>query len=247
VPAGPTCLPADLGRGVWAGFTTRTGGVSASPYDTLNLADHVGDDPAATVANRTRLAASLGLAVDRLVFVRQVHGDGVLAVDGCASVAAAEADALVTAEPGLAVCVLVADCLPILLADPVAGVVAAAHAGRRGLVTGVVQRAVDQMERLGSSRERIAAAIGPAVCGRCYELPEEMARDVEAAVPESYTTTYAGTPAADLRAGATRLLRTLGVQAVQLVGGCTVEEPQRYFSHRRDGATGRLAGVILRR
>jgi len=228
--------------GVRAGFTTRAGGVSTGPYAEADLARHVGDDDADVTANRRRLEAWAGAPV---TFAHQVHGRSALVLDAApAEPDPGGHDALVTAIPGLGVAVLVADCLPVLLADQDAGVVGAVHAGRPGLVAGVVASAVEAMAALGADPARTTAVLGPAVGGCCYELPAAMRADVEAAAPGSATTTTWGTPSVDLRAGATRQLERLGVRDVRSVGGCTVED-DRLFSYRRDGVTGRFAGVIV--
>ena len=181
------------------------------------------------------------LALDALVFADQVHGTSVAVVQAPRDEPVAGTDALVTTTPGLGLVVMAADCLPVLLADPAAGVVAAAHAGRAGLAAGVLQRTVGAMHDLGA--REISAVVGPAACGRCYELPDALAEEVGAAVPGSRSTTRAGTAAVDLTAGALRLLREAGVQA-SAAGGCTIEQPERFFSYRRDGRTGRHAGVV---
>jgi hypothetical protein len=142
--------------------------------------------------------------------------------------------------------VLAADCLPVLLADPHARVVGVAHAGRQGLAAGVLERTVGAMARLGADPSRVSAVVGPSVCGRCYEVPEEMARQVESAVPGSLSTSPTGTAALDLAAGARGMLTRLGVRSVEVVGGCT-RESDDYFSYRREGATGRFAGVVALR
>jgi len=237
VPAG---LPAPA-RGV---FTTRTGGTSTAPYDALDLALHVGDDPAAVAANRTLLADRAGLDAGALVFAEQVHGRRVAVVTGPATQPHPGVDALVTATPGLGLVVLAADCLPVLLADPAAGVVAAAHAGRQGLAGGVLQATLAAMAELGATPAGTSAVLGPAACGACYELPDALADEVAAAVPGSRTTTRAGTASIDLRAGARALLAAAGVARVQSVGGCTLEQPSRFYSYRRDGRTGRHAGLV---
>src|ERR687898_1921375 len=128
--------------------TDRRGGRSSSPYDSFNLGDHVGDDVADVAANRDRVARELGVPGDRLVWMNQVHGTGVAVVDGPQDGPVPATDALVTNVRGLVLCVLVADCVPILLADPVAGVVAAVHAGREGVRTGVVPATLAAMARL---------------------------------------------------------------------------------------------------
>jgi YfiH family protein len=184
--------------------TTRAGGVSAPPFDTFNLGDHVGDDPAAVAANRARLAAAIGLGADRLVWMNQAHGDRVEVVDEPQRAAVGGGvgtDALVTATPRLALAVVTADCVPVLMADARAGVVAAVHAGRVGAQRGVVVRAVEAMLALGAQAADISVLLGPAVSGRNYEVPAAMADEVEAALPGCRTTTAAGTPGLDLRAG----------------------------------------------
>ena len=223
--------------------TTRAGGVSAPPFDTFNLGDHVGDDPAAVAANRARLAAAIGLPRERLVWMHQVHGDRVEVVDGPRATALGDTDGLVTGTARLALVVLTADCVPVLMADARAGVAAAVHAGRVGAQRGVVARAVEAMLTLGAQAGDISALLGPAVSGRNYEVPAEMADEVEAALPGSRATTSAGTPGLDLRAGIACQLRDLGVTSIDVDPRCTVADPT-LFSHRRNAPTGRLASLV---
>ncbi len=223
--------------------TTRAGGVSAPPFDTFNLGDHVGDDPAAVAANRARLATAIGLPGERLVWMHQVHGDRVEVVDGPRGTAIDDTDGLVTGTARLALVVLTADCVPVLMADARAGVAAAVHAGRVGAQRGVVARAVEAMLTLGAQAGDISALLGPAVSGRNYEVPAEMADEVEAALPGSRTTTSAGTPGLDLRAGIACQLRDLGVTSIDVDPRCTVADPT-LFSHRRNAPTGRLASLL---
>lgn len=223
--------------------TTRAGGVSAPPFDTFNLGDHVGDDPAAVAANRKRLSGAIGLGDDGIVWMNQVHGDHVVVVDEATDRPVDETDALVTATPRLALAVVTADCVPVLLGDARAGVVAAVHAGRVGAQKGVVARTVEAMLSLGAHPEDISALLGPAVSGRNYEVPEAMAAEVEAALPGSRATSAKNTPALDLRAGIHRQLTTLGVTAIDVDPRCTVED-RNLFSHRRDAPTGRLASLV---
>ena len=223
--------------------TTRAGGVSAPPFDTFNLGDHVGDDPAAVAANRARLAAAIGLDQDRVVWMNQVHGDHVVTVDGPCDRAIDQTDALVTTTPRLALAVVTADCVPVLLSDARAGVVGAVHAGRVGAQKGVVARAVEAMLAAGAHAEDISALLGPAVSGPNYEVPGAMAAEVDAALPGSLTTTAAGTPALDLRAGIARQLAELGIGAIDADPRCTVADAT-LFSHRRDNPTGRLASLV---
>ncbi len=225
--------------------TTRAGGVSAPPFDTFNLGDHVGDDPAAVAANRRRLATTIGLGEDRVVWMNQVHSDHVVVVDEPVRdrTPVDKTDALVTTTPRLALAVVTADCVPVLMADARAGVVAAVHAGRVGAAKGVVARAVEAMESVGAHAADISALLGPAVSGRNYEVPEAMAAEVEQSLPGSRTTTATGTPGLDLRAGIARQLTALGVTAIDVDPRCTVEDPN-LFSHRRDAPTGRLASLV---
>lgn len=223
--------------------TTRAGGVSAPPFDTFNLGDHVGDDPAAVAANRKRLAAAIGLGDDGVVWMNQVHGDHVVVVDGPQADTVDNTDALVTTTPRLALAVVTADCVPVLMADGRAGVVAAVHAGRVGAQKGVVARALEAMLAAGAHAEDISVLLGPAVSGRNYEVPAAMAAEVEVALPGSRTRTSRGTPALDLRAGIARQLTDLGVAAIDVDPRCTVED-RSLFSHRRDNPTGRLASLV---
>lgn len=223
--------------------TTRSGGVSAPPYDSFNLGDHVGDDPAAVAANRNRLASALGLPADHVVWMNQVHSAHVEVVDGPTEKAFDATDALVASVPGLALAVVTADCVPVLLADSRAGVIGAAHAGRVGAANGVVLRTLESMLDQGARAQDISVFLGPSVSGPNYEVPAEMAAEVEASLPGSRTTTPRGTPALDLRAGIARQLAAHGVTAIDIDPRCTVAD-SALFSHRRDNPTGRLASLI---
>jgi len=223
--------------------TSRAGGASIGSYAAFNLADRVGDDPAAVAANRQRLAAALGVPADRVVWMDQVHGCEVRVVDGGQPGPLRGVDAVVTAEPGLALGVLVADCVPVLLSDPTVGVVAAVHAGRSGARDGVVRNAVGAMWRLGAEPGRTEALLGPAICGACYEVPGDLQREVEERLPGSASTTRRGTTGLDLRSGLAAQLTALGVAHVVADPRCTVEDPD-LFSYRRDRVTGRQAGLI---
>jgi YfiH family protein len=246
--------------------TTRRGGVSAAPYDSFNLGGGVGDSPAAVAANRARLARAADLPPESVVWMRQVHGTGVTPVDGVlrpADGSAAttgpamaelpetglpetglpETDGIVTSTAGLALGVLVADCVPILAGDPVAGVIAAVHAGRRGAAGGIALRMVAAMVDAGASASSIEVLLGPAICGPCYEVPDGMRDEVEAALPGSACRTDRGTAGLDLRAGLARQLRSAGVAGVAIDPRCTFTDPA-LFSHRRGAPTGRFAGLI---
>lgn len=240
----PLLIPA-WPSGVRGVFTTRAGGTSMPPYAELNLAGHVGDDPRTVAANRAAAAAAIGLPMERLVFMEQVHGAHVALVDGPVP-GPPVADALVTRARGLALVVMVADCVPVLLADAEAGVVAAVHAGRKGVAAGVVPAALRAMQACGADAARVHARLGPAVGACCYEVPEAMQAEVAATAPGTLATggrTRAGTPALDLRAGIEAQLVAGGVGFLAQTGGCTVDDPE-FFSHRRDAVTGRFAGLI---
>ena len=239
-------LDAGLPAGVLGGFTTRSGGVSRAPWDTLNLALHVGDETTDVFANADLLAAHLG--VTGLNFPHQVHGADVIVLDELRSgyltySKVTGVDALVTGQPVLPLSVLVADCMPVLIADQEGGIVAAAHAGRKGLAEGVLQATLDAMVDIGADPARMTAVIGPSICGRCYEVPESMREEVEAVVPGTACETRAGTAGLDLPAGALGVLRAAGVSATAM-GICTAED-DRFYSYRRDGVTGRFAGVVM--
>ncbi|NUR44158.1 MAG: peptidoglycan editing factor PgeF [Streptomyces sp.] len=234
----------DTVSGAHFAFTDRWGGVSAVPYEELNLGGAVGDDADAVRANRELAAKSLGIDPARVVWMNQVHGAEVAVVsEPWGDRPVPEVDAIVTTGRGLALAVLTADCTPVLLADPVARVVAAAHAGRPGMIAGVVPAAVRAMTELGADPARIVARTGPAVCGRCYEVPEEMRADVAAIEPAAYAETSWGTPAVDVTAGVHAQLDRLGVRDREQSPVCTRESGD-HFSYRRDRTTGRLAGYV---
>lgn len=191
-----------------------------------------------------RLGAALAALSDAagVPFSRldQVHGAAVVAVTGPAD-ELPSADGQVAAARGVGLMVRVADCVPVVLADPTAGVLGAAHAGRRGVELNVVTRTVEGMRALGAAD--IVAWVGPHICGRCYEVPATMREEVAAAVPTTYAETSWGTPALDLGAGVSAQLAAAGVAATR-VPGCTLED-RRFHSHRRDGAAaGRFAGLV---
>ncbi|WP_067171928.1 peptidoglycan editing factor PgeF [Microtetraspora niveoalba] len=222
-------------------FTDRHGGVSVEPYGTRNLGGAVGDDPAAVVKNRAATAAGFGL--DEVVFMRQVHGADVAYVTAPFGDDPPGLDAVYTDRPGLGIAVLVADCAPVLVADPVAGVVGGAHSGRPGTEAGVVPALVEAMAARGAAPERMVALVGPAACGLCYEVPADLRDRVAARVPETRSATRLGTPALDIRAGIAAQLTRAGVADIRHDDRCTIETPDLY-SYRRDRNTGRFAGYI---
>ncbi len=218
--------------------TTRAGGRSTGRYGTFNLGAGVGDDARAVAANRARAARELGVPV---VYLEQVHGTRVAVVDAAPRPGEPDrpgADAAVTALPGVGLAVLAADCVPVLLADRAAGVVGAAHAGRLGAAGGVLPAVVEAMVALGARPGAVEVLLGPAVCGRCYEVPAAMRAEVDAALPGSATRTRAGTPGLDLRAGLYHQLVDLGVGRVGADPRCTMED-RTLYSHRAATAAGR--------
>lgn len=219
----------------------RTGGVSAPPYDGLDLALHVGDDPAAVFANRAAFAADLGAATDHVVYVEQVHGDTVLQVEGPMTGPAPQADGLVTTTPGLVLAMMVADCVPVMFVDPQVGVAGVAHAGRGGMVAGVARRVAEAMRDLGA--RNLIARLGPSVCPRCYPVPLELREQVAAVHPVTRSVDRSGNPAIDVAAGVLAQIAPLCFDAEQLAG-CTAEDP-RLYSYRRDGSTGRFVGAVV--
>jgi YfiH family protein len=236
--------PAELCPGVLGLFTGRAGGVSRGPFESLNLGAGVGDEPSAVAANRQRLARACGLAVSDLAWMHQVHSADVRYLPaGTGDQPAPQVDAIFTDVPGLALVVVVADCTPVLLADPAARVVGAAHAGREGVASGVVPALVAAMSAAGAEPERMSAVVGPAICGGCYEVPAELQARVGAEEPETICTTRAGTAGIDIRAGVRAQLARSGVSSVRTDARCSAESPDLY-SYRRDGRTGRFAGVI---
>ncbi len=259
--------------GVDAFVTTRHGGVSAGPYATLNLGLHVGDDPANVLVNRRRVAAALGADLADFVFCQQAHGRRVTAVSagdrgrGAFRLddAIGSTDALVTTDPGTVLAILVADCVPIILADPQAGVLACVHAGWRGTVAGVTGAALHAMQALGARPERIRAAIGPAVAADRYQVGPEVAAAADryfggntAGImrPDDSDSSPAGRWLLDLPAANRRVIRESGVPDSQISGsGLTTASraasgesrnspgPELFFSDRAARPCGRIAAV----
>ena len=228
-------------RPVDLAFTDRLGGVSAPPFDSLNLALDGEDDQDARATNLQRVLEDFAPGAD-LADLRQVHGSTVAVVEGRQGTRRRpRADGIVCAVPGTVLMVRAADCVPVLLADPVAGVVGAAHSGRLGLVAGVVTATVIRMREMGA--RTVAAWLGPHVCGRCYEVPADLRDAVAEVEPASAATTSWGTPALDLGAGVRAQLERADVR-IHDVSRCT-RESDDLFSYRRDGPrAGRHAGLV---
>jgi YfiH family protein len=226
-------------------FTDRRDGVSAAPYDELNLAGASEDDVDSVEENWRRLMDDFAPEARLLADMRQVHGAKVQTVEDWRGTPwGPECDGVVASSPGIVLAVRVADCVPVLLSDAESGVIGAAHAGRLGLASGVVPATLGRMLELGA--RDITAWIGPHVCGGCYEVPAEMRDEVAAVVPEARATTTWGTPSLDLGAGVRAQLEAAGV-TVNDVSRCTRESPDLY-SYRRDGRqAGRMAGLVVLR
>jgi YfiH family protein len=225
-------------------FGDRHGGVSTAPFATGNVGDHVGDDPAAVLENRRRFARSCGAGFPRdpggWVWLRQRHGPAVHVAGAPTSSSPPDADAAATDRARLPLAVVSADCAPVALLGDTA--VAMVHAGHRGLIAGVLERAVDALGRLGSGRVR--ALIGPCICPAHYAIgPDDLARVVATFGPTVEARTTAGRPALDLRAAARVSLGRGGVTDVDDVGVCTFESPD-HFSHRRERPSGRQASAV---
>jgi len=247
----------DLAPGVRTVITGRHGGVSQPPYDPLNLAISIGDDPAAVLRNREIVASACGMAPGQMVWMRQVHGTRVCygqpgvpreareaGLPGEAG-RAMEADAVFTDLPGVMLGVLAADCAPVLLADPTSGIVGAAHSGRAGTEACVVVALVKARTCSGAEPGRMHALIGPTICGGCYCVPEELAARVVAAQPQTRCVTRSGAPGLDIRAGIAAQLAKLGVGKIAHDRRCTAETAD-LCSHRRDGPVGRFGALIWR-
>ena len=243
--------------GVFAVCSTRAGGVSAGPWDSMNLGDHVGDAPAAVAANRARLRQAVGADP---VFMRQPHGTDCVDLDSLAPGAVPSADACTSTTPGRACTVMVADCLPVLLCDREGMAVAAAHAGWRGLAAGVLEGCVRSLRgRLGRPDAELMAWLGPCIGPTAFEVGDEVRQAFVAGDADAAGCFRPGAAPgkwfADLAALARRRLLAAGVGAVHGNDGggawCTVGDASRFFSHRRDaavlGTTGRLAASIWRR
>ena len=210
-------------------FTDRRGGESLGVYESLNLALHVGDDPAVVNSNREKIGSAQ--------FMNQVHGDHIEVIDDL-NLEIPTCDGLITKTPNLSLAVMVADCIPLLLVSK--EVVGAIHVGRAGLVNRIALKAIQMMRSLGAIE--IHAVLGPSICGSCYEVPFQMQQDVIADHPRAYATTRKGTPGLDLPKALIADLIAAGV-TYEASTICTFED-ELYFSHRRQNPTGRFAGVV---
>jgi YfiH family protein len=215
-------------------FTNRHGGVSQGVYSSLNLGDHVGDDVANVLRNREAVSAIHG----PVQFMSQVHGNRIAIIEEITDEAPV-ADALVTGIPGITLAVMVADCIPLLLTSK--EVVAAVHVGRRGLINSVASKTIELMREMGA--QDISATIGPAICGKCYEVSAEIHQEVVSNFPNADSRTNSGSLALDLPKALFTVLHGAGIAVDASYSACTVEDAD-LFSYRRDGVTGRQAGLV---
>ena len=219
--------------------TLRNGGCSPAPWDSFNLGDHVGDDPARVAANRADLRRELPAEP---LWLQQVHGITVFeAADGTAL---RQADAAFARQAGKVCAVMTADCLPVLFCDRAGTVVAAAHAGWRGLLAGVLEAT---LEKMAVPPGEILAWLGPAIGPACFEVGDEVRAAFVARQPMAAAAFQAGAPGkwlADICLLARQRLHAAGVLSISGGQLCTVSEPQRFFSYRRAGVTGRMATLI---
>lgn len=219
--------------------TTRKGGVSTGPYASLNLGDHVDDAPAAVAQNRALLRRHLPAEP---LWLKQVHGRGVAAADSATGIPGA--DAAVARQPRKICAVLTADCLPVLFCDDKGAVVAAAHAGWRGLAGGVLEAAIDAM---GVPPQRLLAWLGPAIGPQAFEVGGEV-RDIFTAFDPAAALAFQprgnGKWLADIFLLARQRLQKAGLTQIHGGGLCTVSDPEHFFSYRRDGVTGRMASLV---
>ncbi len=257
MPETPLLLPwAGAGEhGVAVAITTRHGGVSAPPYDTLNLGLHVGDDPDRVVTNRSRAATAFAVDLGTMVYARQVHGTAAVAVGpehagrGTRQEddAVANTDILVTRSPEVTMAILVADCVPIALVDPDAGVLAAVHAGWRGTAGGAVSCALEAMRTLGATAERVRAYLGPAVAPGRYQVTDAVREALAAAVgaddldPEVARPDGPGHWLVDLVAANAQQLRRAGVPTGSISRAPVDTADPALFSDRAARPCGRFA------
>ncbi len=233
------------------GFFTRRGGASSGIFEGLNCGPGSSDQAEAVALNRRRVAEALEVAPEDLIALHQVHSARVIAVTGPIE-GRPQADAMVTATPGLALTILTADCQPVLFADHVAGVIGAAHAGWRGALDGVLEATVEAMEALGARRDRIVAVIGPAISQQAYEVgPEFVAAfiDDDPANARFFAPGQAGRSHFDLTGHGLHRLRRAGVGCAEWTGHCTYSDPGRFYSYRRsrhrgEADYGRLLSAI---
>ncbi len=215
-------------------FTDSHGGVSEGNYTSLNLGDHVGDSLQSVAKNREIISEKFGATQ----YMNQVHGNRVAVIEEVTD-EVPTADALITGIPGITLAVMVADCIPLILSSKHS--VAAVHVGRKGLVNRVAEKTIEIMREI--SDQEITATLGPAICGKCYEVSQDIFDEVVASHPAAATRTSANNPSLDLVAGLITDLKSLGIKSIDNQSRCTVESDD-LFSYRRSAITGRQAGLV---
>lgn len=231
----PVTIPVILAPGITVTYTTRLGGVSQGDYAACNLGGKSGDDPKHVLANRVALRTAVGAD---LSLISQVHSGEAVDVDGSFTIntpfgfdvsgtvrgnganekpQVVAADGQVTSRTGIALGIFAADCLPVLMADPVSGIIAGAHCGRRGLERDIIAHTIDLMCSKGAERSRIVATLGPCICGDCYEVGGDIADAFDAKFPGTYTLTRFGGPGIDIAAAARQCLDKAGVSAERII------------------------------
>lgn len=245
-------LTSDILTPVRHGFFTRKGGASSGVFHGLNCGFGSSDQSEIVAINRARVADAMGVAPQDLVSVYQVHSADVVSLDAALDGDAPRADAMVTAQPGIALAVLTADCQPVLFADTEAGVVGAAHAGWKGALDGILEATLEHMEGLGAQRERIRAAIGPSISQRAYEVGPEFPDPFLDHDPDSarfFANGEGDRYQFDLVGYSLNRLRRAGVDDAEWIRHCTYSDPDRFYSyrrsvHRKEADYGRLISVI---
>ena len=245
-------LTSDLLEPIRHGFFTRRGGASSGVFHGLNCGFGSSDQSEIVTINRTRVALAMDVAPEDLASVHQVHSADAIVLDSAPERNAPRADAMVTATPGLALAVLTADCQPVLFADPIAGVIGAAHAGWRGALDGVLETTLERMEALGADRARTVAAIGPSISQQAYEVGPEFLDTFLTDSPDNARFFVNGQQDRyqfDLVGFSLHRLRSAGIGDVEWIRHCTYSDPERFFSyrrsvHRKEADYGRLISVI---
>lgn len=245
--------------GIVQGYTTRNGGVSEPPYDSLNLADHVGDSPERVAANRERIWADLGFSDNSVVMAEQVHGAEVAVVSSGSDGKVAGVDALITDTPGLLLVLFYADCVPVYIVDPLRRAIGLIHAGWRGTASNIVDRTIKAMAReFGCKPKSCLAAVGPCIAADSYEVGPDVAdrfrnfsvgMESGAAVIVQPRDELGGTYSLDLRQMIFAQLMNAGIRAeyISVCNRDTFRSPRDFFSYRRDGVTGRNAAYLAMR
>lgn len=245
-------LTSDLLSPTRHGFFSRRGGASSGIFSGLNCGYGSSDLTEAVTLNRKRVADAMDVPPEAMIGVHQVHSPTVLTIDAPIQGEKPKADAVVTAEPGLALTILTADCQPVLFSDPDARVIGAAHAGWRGALDGVLEATLDAMEGLGAKRENTCAVIGPSISQRAYEVGPEFLDDFVAAAPENtrfFANGQGDRMQFDLPAFGLHCLRNAGIGRAEWTRHCTYSDPDRFYSYRRathakEADYGRLISAI---